>query len=152
MGYAEPLKLGDAGARVLPLFPDDGPQPASDPVVNGSKTGGHLGVAEISPPASGEGVKPGDDLLDAQPTVSRGELPHPLLKPLDGFRVDANLRVIPTADEAESEKRPPPWMADDALSPVDFQPETGFNVTDEAQTAFLQLFVKLVQHDVGQER
>jgi hypothetical protein len=65
-------------------------------------------------------------------------------------------------------------MADDALFPVDFQPETSFNehrhrlhhpfrgflaadvddkvlgVPDEAQTAFLQLFVKLVQYDIGQ--
>jgi hypothetical protein len=64
-------------------------------------------------------------------------------------------------------------MADDALFLVDFQPETSFNercrrlhhpfrgflaadvddkvvrVTDEAQTAFLQLFVKLVQYDIG---
>jgi len=105
--YTEPLALGDACARVLPLFSDDGPQPASDPGFDGSKAGGHLGVAEICPPASGEGVQPGNDLLDTQLTTSAGKLAHPLFKPLDGFRVDANLRVIPTAGEAESEKRPP---------------------------------------------
>ncbi len=43
-------------------------------------------------------------------------------------------------------------MSDDALFPVDFQPDTVFNEMDEARTAFLRLFVKLVQHDVGQER
>ena len=37
----------------------------------------------------------------------------------------------------------------DNLFPVDFQPETVFNVTNEARTAFLRLFVKLIQHNVG---
>ena len=43
-------------------------------------------------------------------------------------------------------------MSDDTLFPVDFQSKAVFNEMDEARTAFLQLFVKLVQHDVGQER
>ena len=40
-------------------------------------------------------------------------------------------------------------MSDDALFPVDFHPETVFNGMDEAGTAFLRLFVKLIHRMSG---
>ena len=43
-------------------------------------------------------------------------------------------------------------MSNDALSPLDFQPKAVFNVTDDARTAFLQLFVKLIHRNPDQKR
>ena len=83
MGNTEPFQLFYAGSRVLPVFPDDGPQTASDPIIDGPEAGGHLGVLKVIPPAPCVGVEPSNNLLDAQPTASAGEFPHPLLKPLD---------------------------------------------------------------------
>ena len=85
VGNTEPFQLFYAGSGVLPVFPDYGPNPASDPIIDGPEAGGCLGVPEVIPPALGVGVEPGDNLLDAQPAAPAGEFPHPLLKPLDGF-------------------------------------------------------------------
>ena len=176
MGDTKLFEVPDTGSRILPVLPDDGAQSASDPVIDGPESGGHLGVPEIPPPASGEDIQPSDDLLDAQPATSPGEFTHPLFEPLDRFGVNTNLRVIPSAGETETQKRPPPGMADDALFRVDFQPKTSFNEprhrlhhslggflrtnvdheiirpADKTQPAFVQLFVKLVQYNIGQKR
>ena len=95
MGDTKLFQIPDTGSGVFPLFPDDGAQSAADPVIDGPESGGHLGVPEIPPPASGEDIQPSDDLLDAQPAASSGEFAHPLFEPLDRFGVNTNLRVIP---------------------------------------------------------
>jgi len=40
----------------------------------------------------------------------KSEFTHPLFEPLDRFGVNTNLRVIPSAGETETQKRPPPGM------------------------------------------
>jgi hypothetical protein len=76
VGNAEPFQFFYTGSRILPLFPDDGPQAASYPSVYGSETGGHLGMSEVIPPAFDLGIKPSDDLLNTQPTVNTPALAH----------------------------------------------------------------------------
>ena len=100
MGDTKLVQVPDTGSRILPVLPDDGSPPASDPVIGGPESGGHLGVPEIPPPASGEDIQTSDDLLDAHPATSTCEFAHPLFEPLDRFEVNTNLRVVPSAGEA----------------------------------------------------
>ena len=74
------LEFSDTRTRVLPLFPDDGAQSAPDPVVDGAKTGSHIGMAEIVPPPFRDLVEPCDHLPDAQPATAAGAFAYPLFK------------------------------------------------------------------------
>ncbi len=111
MGNAEPFQLFYTGSRVLPVFPDDGPNPASYPIIDGPEAGGRLGSPEVIPPAPGVGVEPGDNLLDAQPTA-----PFPRLS-CRGCRRQSRRRTGRRADRvspALCQARPIPYWTIEA--------------------------------------
>lgn len=74
------LEFSDTRTRVFPLFPDDGAQSAPDPVVDGAKTGSHIGMAEIVPPPFRKLVEAGDHLPDTQPATVAGAFAYPFFQ------------------------------------------------------------------------
>lgn len=166
------LQFPDAGPRVFPLLPEDGPKTASDPVMVGTETVGTLRDPVIVPPAAQILVEFEDNLVNASAATAAGQLPHPILESLDGFGMDADARIAALAGEAETEKAHPPRMGDPAFLFIhlQFQPagdesrHTGHHscssslaanednkivrIADKAQPALFKLFVKLVEHNI----
>ena len=109
------LECFDTRSRVLPMLPQDRPQTANDPIVDGAKPGSYFSMAEIIPPAYGVAVESLNYLLDAHTATAAGQFTNSLFETLDRFGVDADARIITTAGEAEAQVGLPPGMTDAAL-------------------------------------
>lgn len=166
------LQFPDAGSRVLPLLPEDGPKTAPDPIMERTEAVGTLRDPIVVPPAAQILVKFEDNLVNAPAAAATGQLPHPILESLDGFGMDADARIAPFAGEAEAEKAHPPRMGDPAFLFIHLQLQLAgdepryalhyspcgsfaaneddeiVRIADKAQPALFKLFVKLVEHNI----
>jgi hypothetical protein len=134
--------------------------------------GRYISMAKVTPPAFGIEVEPFNYLFQAQPATAPGLFTNALLEAVYRFGVDADMRRITPAGKRKPGIGSPPRITDGTFFPVDSQsypvfnkpcdiahhPVCGFKasninynivpISDEAQTALFQLFVKLVQYNI----
>ena len=164
-----------AGTSALPLPPDEGTKPPSDPPVEAVQYRRGFAEAKVSPPPDEVAGQLRDEAGEADTLGTSCYLPDPRLEPGERLRRDAPLRR-PPAREAEAQKGPRRWTVHCALRRVhpQFQPpgKEAFHachdplarapgphvdvavvgVADEAVAALLQFLIQDVQHQVRQQR
>ena len=108
----ELFKVSNLSAGILPLLPDKATKSPDNPGFQRLQDVSGFGQAEIIPPSSEIRIQLFDNLGQAFPTVSVGQLPDSLLEPLDGFGVNPYFRLAVHVEKCKAEKLAQPWAAD----------------------------------------